>query len=187
AGATMFSAPAVDAADGLGFGTFGNPYTEPASVVACNAASPNGFFSESCEQPGAFWKSIGAFRLDTGAPGWAERVFGDPPTNAACGPAPVPWCAPASDGEKWDVGGSSPNVFQLGTRTVVGFGGKSGVYYLFDAKTGALIWNTLAGPGGDQGGVEGGTAHDGQPNHRSPADPHHHHHPLTPHQEPSSP
>ena len=33
AGATMFSAPAVDVADGLVFGTFGNPYTEPASVA----------------------------------------------------------------------------------------------------------------------------------------------------------
>src|SRR5262245_3194167 len=132
AGATMFSAPAVDAADGLVFGTFGQPYTEPASVVACNAAAPNGFFSEACEQPGAFWKSIVAFRLDTGAPVWSYRVFGDAPRNSACGPSPVPWCAPASDGEKWDIGGSSPNVFTLGSRTVVGFGGKSGVYYLFD-------------------------------------------------------
>ena len=75
----MFSAPAVDEADGLVFGTFGNPYAEPASVNACNAAAPNGFFSESCEQPGAYWKSIVAFGLDTGAPVWSYRVFGHAP------------------------------------------------------------------------------------------------------------
>jgi polyvinyl alcohol dehydrogenase (cytochrome) len=46
-------------------------------------------------------------------------------------------------------------------RDVVGIGGKSGVYTLLDAKTGAFIWSTLVGPGGDQGGVEWGTAFDG--------------------------
>jgi polyvinyl alcohol dehydrogenase (cytochrome) len=179
AGATMFSAPAVDVVDGLVFGTFGNLYTEPASVTACNAAAPNGFFSESCEQPGAYWKSIVAFNVNTGVPIWSYRVFGDAPWQSACGlqPPQVTWCAPESDGEKWDVGGSSPNVFQLGTgshaREVVGFGGKSGVYYLFDAKTGALIWNTLVGPGGDQGGFEWGTAYDGQRIYGSLTNQHH--------------
>jgi|SRR5581483_7908143 len=162
AGATMFSAPSVDVADGLVFGTFGQPYTSPASVAACNAAAPGGF-SESCEQAGAFWKSIVAFDVGTGAPVWSYRVFGPAPWQRVCGaqPAQVTWCAPEADTEKWDIGGSSPNVFELGGRAVVGFGGKSGVYYLFDAKTGALIWNTLVGPGGDQGGFEWGTAYDG--------------------------
>ena len=118
AGATMFSAPAVDVADGLVFGTFGNPYTEPASVAACNAAAPNGFFSESCEQPGAFWKSIVAFDLDTGTPVWSYRVVGDAPWQHVCGAQPpqVTWCAPEANAETWDVGGASPNVFRLGSR-----------------------------------------------------------------------
>jgi polyvinyl alcohol dehydrogenase (cytochrome) len=46
-------------------------------------------------------------------------------------------------------------------RDVVGVGEKSGVYLLLDAKTGAFVWNTLVGPGGDQGGFEWGTAYDG--------------------------
>jgi polyvinyl alcohol dehydrogenase (cytochrome) len=46
-------------------------------------------------------------------------------------------------------------------RDVVGAGEKSGVYTLLDAVTGQFIWNTLVGPGGDQGGVEWGTAFDG--------------------------
>lgn len=192
AGATMFAAPAVDVADGLVYGLFGQLYTAPAAVAACNATAPNGFFSEACEQKGAFWDSIVAFRLSDGAPVWSYRVVGDMPWQNVCGalPATITWCPPVTDtplspaaapgrgfGDTWDVGGSSPNVFQLGTgaaaREVVGFGGKSGVYYLFDARTGQLIWNTLVGPGGDQGGFEWGTAYDGQRIYGSLTDQHH--------------
>src|SRR5215831_5225225 len=38
AGSTMFSPPAVNISAGLVYGTFGQPYTEPASVTACHAA-----------------------------------------------------------------------------------------------------------------------------------------------------
>jgi polyvinyl alcohol dehydrogenase (cytochrome) len=78
----------------------------------------------------------------------------------------VTWCAAESDAEKWDLGGSGVNVMRLWmhrrVRDVVGIGGKSGVYTVLDAKTGAFIWNTLVGPGGDQGGMEWGTAFDGE-------------------------
>jgi len=56
---------------------------------------------------------------------------------------------------------------------VVGVGGKSGVYTLLDAKTGAFIWNTLIGPGGDQGGMEWGTAFDGDRIYASITNHHH--------------
>ena len=119
----------------------------------------NGGFTESCEQPGAFLKSIVAFDLKTGAPRWSYRVFGHAPWQRACGSQPptVTWCAPESDGEKWDLGGSGPNVFRLGrqTRDVVGIGEKSGVYYLLDAKTGAFIWNTSSAPAATRAGSSG--------------------------------
>ena len=165
AGATMFSPPAVDRSLGLVYGTFGQPYTEPASVTACHTA--NGGFTESCEQPGSYLKSVVAFDLKTGAPRWSYRVQGHGPWVQACGsqPATVTWCAAESDGEKWDLGGSGVNVIRLRmhkqTRDFVGIGGKSGVYTLLDAKTGAFIWDSLVGPGGDQGGMEWGTAFDG--------------------------
>jgi polyvinyl alcohol dehydrogenase (cytochrome) len=183
AGATMFSPPAVDVRAGLVYGTFGQPYTEPASVTACHAA--HGGFDESCEQPGSFLKSIVAFDAKTGDPRWSYRVQGHEPWLRACGnqPSAVTWCAPEFDGEKWDLGGSGVNVMRLKmdgrdedgdahggdersrsgddhSRDVVGIGGKSGVYTLLDAKTGRFIWNTLIGPGGDQGGMEWGTAVD---------------------------
>src|SRR5262245_47982614 len=143
AGSTMFSPPAVDVAAGLVYGTFGQPYTEPASVTACHAA--HGGFSESCEQPGSYLKSVVAFDLKTGAPQWSYRVQGHGPWVQACGhqPAAVTWCASESDGEKWDIGGSGVNVMRLhrregrhgddhdgddhNGRDVVGLGGKSGV------------------------------------------------------------
>src|SRR5438105_14264230 len=58
-------------------------------------------------------------------------------------------------------------------RDVVGLGGKSGVYTLLDAKTGEFIWNTLIGPGGDQGGMEWGTAFDGNRIYASITNHHH--------------
>ncbi len=165
AGATMFSPPAVDLRSELVYGTFGQPYTEPASVTACHAA--HGGFTESCELPGSYLKSIVAFDLRTGEPRWSYRVQGHEPWLQACGaqPLPVTWCAPESDGEKWDIGGSGVNVMRLRMnrrwRRVVGAGEKSGVYTLLDARTGEFIWDTLVGPGGDQGGMEWGTAFDG--------------------------
>src|SRR5262249_52444757 len=125
AGATMFSPPAVDERAGLVYGTFGQPYTEPASVTACHAAAPNGF-AESCEQPGSFLKSIVAFDLKTGAARWSYRVQGHDPWMRACGSLPpaVTWCAPESDGEKWDLGGSGANVMRLRPRHHASGGGE---------------------------------------------------------------
>jgi polyvinyl alcohol dehydrogenase (cytochrome) len=191
-GATMFAPPAVNVAAGLVYGTFGQPYSVPASVAECHAA--NGGFAEKCEQKGSYLRSIVAFDLKTGTPRWSYRVMGHVPWRRACGnqPASVTWCAAETDGEKWDLGGSGPNVMRLRMRghhdheqwrgndqsgergddsdrtrrdewrDVVGIGGKSGVYTLLDARTGTFIWSTLIGPGGDQGGMNWGTASDGE-------------------------
>jgi polyvinyl alcohol dehydrogenase (cytochrome) len=170
AGATMFSPPAVDVAEGLVYGTFGQTYTVPASVAACHALqdAAAGGFDETCEAPGAFWKSIVAFDLRTGQPQWSYRLNR---SHGLCAsqPAEVTWCAPdtgAVANETWDLGGSGANVMSLWMRGrlrhVVGIGAKSGAYTLLDAKSGRPIWSTLVGPGGDQGGVEWGTAFDGR-------------------------
>src|SRR5207253_11195034 len=64
-------------------------------------------------------------------------------------------------------------------RDGVGLGGKSGVYTLLDANTGEFIWDTLVGPGGDQGGMEWGTAFDGTRIYASITNHHHIQYKLT--------
>src|SRR6185503_11299742 len=146
--------PAVDVRAGLVYGTFGQPYTEPAAVAACHAA--HGGFDESCEQPGSYLKSVVAFDMRTGEPRWSYRVQGHQPWLRACGglSVDVTWCPSEFDGEKWDLGGSGVNVMRVRMRNdrrrdsdgdgerdersgehegrrmhdVVGIGGKSGVY-----------------------------------------------------------
>jgi polyvinyl alcohol dehydrogenase (cytochrome) len=182
-GAVMFEPPAVDVRDHLVFATFKVAQGEPPAVKACNAAAPGGF-SEACEQPGSYLSSIVAFDMKTGTPKWSYRVVGENPWKKACGsqPSTVTWCAAESDnplngGDKWDLGGSGPNVFEIGhghdQRTVVGVGEKSGVYVVLDAKTGEFVWNTLVGPGGDMGGIEWGTAYDGDRIYVSITNQHH--------------
>ncbi len=191
AGATMFAPPAVDLSagpHGLVYGTFGQAYREPDSVAACNASQPNHFFSESCEQAGSYFDSIVALDFKTGAVVWSYRVIGDAAWHHACDglPAAVTWCLPETDtplapvgtpgrnlGDVWDLGGSGPNVFQIDRRDVVGVGEKSGLYIVLDANTGEFVWNTLVGPGGDQGGFEWGTAYDGKRIYVSLTNQHH--------------
>jgi polyvinyl alcohol dehydrogenase (cytochrome) len=187
----MFAPPAVDRRAGLVYGTFGQPYTVPASVAACHAA--HGGFAESCEQPGSYLKSMVAFDMRTGEPRWSYRVQGHEPWMHACGglPSTVTWCPGEFDGEKWDLGGSGANVMHVPFdrrwrsvtgpwrddearwRDVVGIGGKSGVYTLLDAATGEFIWSSLIGPGGDQGGMNWGTAFDGKRIYASITNHHH--------------
>ena len=61
---------------GLVYGTFGQAYHVPASVTDCHTkqGAAHGGFDESCELPGAFWKSIVAFDLQSGQPRWSYRM-----------------------------------------------------------------------------------------------------------------
>jgi polyvinyl alcohol dehydrogenase (cytochrome) len=79
-------------------------------------------------------------------------------------PSNGPQC-PANYGPDYDFG-SAPNEitylsgFQL--KTIIGAGQKSGIYYALDPDTGALLWQNQVGPGSSLGGMEWGSATDGQ-------------------------
>ena len=45
---------------------------------------------------------------------------------------------------------------------LVGFGQKSGIYWALNPATGDILWSSVVGPGGTLGGIEWGTATDGQ-------------------------
>jgi polyvinyl alcohol dehydrogenase (cytochrome) len=56
------------------------------------------------------------------------------------------------------LSGSGPNLLTA----LVGFGQKSGFYWGLDPATGEVSWGTPVGPGGTLGGIEWGTASDGE-------------------------
>ncbi|MGA8877506.1 MAG: PQQ-binding-like beta-propeller repeat protein [Candidatus Korobacteraceae bacterium] len=62
--------------------------------------------------------------------------------------------------------GSAPNEITFwngsGFQTIIGAGQKSGIYYALNPDTGAVEWQTQVGPGSSLGGMEWGSATDGQ-------------------------
>ena len=165
AGGAFVNPPAIDLNLGLVYGAAGQLYTQPDSVTACLAAAKNNW-SESCFPGNAYFNSVVAFDLETGAPRWSFRGAGEDARQLACGnlPASVTWCPPANLFSVWDFAGSGPNVIRTRsshTSDVVGIGQKSGVYWALNARTGKLLWSTLVGPGSDPGGIQWGTAYDG--------------------------
>ena len=167
AGGAFVNPPAIDRGHGLVYGGAGQLYTQPDAVTACLAATPGGW-SEACFPSGAYFNAVVAFDLRTGQPRWAFRGAGADAWQQACGPLPssVTRCPPATLFSVWDFAGAGANVFrthlQGRERTVVGIGQKSGVYWTLEADTGQLLWSTLVGPGADPGGIQWGTAYDGQ-------------------------
>jgi polyvinyl alcohol dehydrogenase (cytochrome) len=166
AGGAFVNPPVIDVEHRLVYGGAGQTYTQPASVEACLDSAPGGW-SEACFPPDAYFNSLVAFDLLTGAPRWGFRMAGPEAREVACGDLPghVTWCPPADNFSIWDLAGSGANVFTARIdgrpRRVVGIGQKSGIYWALDAATGEYLWSTLVGPGSDPGGIQWGTAYDG--------------------------
>jgi outer membrane protein assembly factor BamB len=54
--------------------------------------------------------------------------------------------------------GATANVIDVGAARLIGVGGKNGIYYLVDRRTGRQVWATQVVPGGNSGGFYGGAA-----------------------------
>lgn len=165
AGGAFVNPPAIDIENGLVIGAAGQLYTQPAAVAACLSADPDGW-DEACFPSNAYFNSVIAFDVRTGAPQWSFRGAGPDARRLGCGDDPPAWCPAWQDNfSVWDFAGSGANVFNARVngrnRRVVGIGEKSGVYWLFDARRGDLLWATLVGHGDDPGGIQWGTAVDG--------------------------
>jgi polyvinyl alcohol dehydrogenase (cytochrome) len=165
-GGAVWDTPAIDLGKGLLFVGTGNNYTTPDAAVACKqAADANGTSDAGCVAADDFFDSVLALNLSTGQIVWGNRVEGWDAWTVACFflPPGVTWC-PSPLSPDYDFGGSGPNLLKgkgpKGT-TLVGVGQKSGLYWAFDEKTGAVAWKTLLGPGAALGGIEWGTAFDG--------------------------
>ncbi|WP_040145159.1 PQQ-binding-like beta-propeller repeat protein, partial [Xanthomonas citri] len=175
-GASVWGQVAIDPINRrLYFGT-GNNYNIPQGVGNCisNARSYRG--SEltvqdelDCMAPDNYVDSVISLNLDTGKLVWANRAQGYDAWNLSCVVAPTNGLCPNTQatnltGPDYDFGGAGVQLFAVPRngrlQQLVGAGQKSGIYWAFDAKTGAKVWSTQVGPGGTTGGVEWGTAFD---------------------------
>jgi polyvinyl alcohol dehydrogenase (cytochrome) len=169
-GSVWGSTGAVDQKNNLLFMTTGNNYAVPLSVYTCGGP-PAG-----CISPDDHFDSIIALDLDTGAIRWGQKGLPYDVWNVACGLLSIPGF-PIAPGNPFTPGvyGNCPNAnpatagpdadFAQGPMLLgddlVGGGQKSGMFWAFNRATGALAWSTQAAPGGITGGLQWGSATDG--------------------------
>lgn len=159
------STAAVDVQRNLAYVATGNNYAVPAEAQACLNA---GGLPASCLSAANHADAVVALDLTSGAIKWAARGLPQDVWNLGCGL--IAFSIPPNDncppvhGPDWDFAqgpmllpGSGPRGSNL-----VGAGQKSGVFWAFRADTGALAWSTQAGPSGQSGGLQWGSASDSQ-------------------------
>ncbi len=171
-GGVWGSNPIVDGALKTVFVGTGNNYSNPTdpAYVACISG---GGTAATCLSPDDHVDSILALDLATGTVKWAKKLVnwtapytpGSDTWNVSCFIAPFSACPSATPGPDFDFG-SAPNeiTYQTanGPKTIIGAGQKSGSYYALDPVTGNVLWQTQVGPGSSLGGIEWGSATDGQ-------------------------
>ena len=139
-GASIWSAPALDPENNaLYFGT-GNNHSNPPTRMS---------------------DAIVAIRMDTGRLLWARQITANDAYNVACVRPDRSNC-PEPGGPDFDFG-SSPILVRLRNRKPVLLAGqKSGVMTALDPSDGGkLLWQTRVGKGGLLGGIQWGSASDG--------------------------
>jgi polyvinyl alcohol dehydrogenase (cytochrome) len=162
-GSVWSGTPVVDTKRSRIYVTTGNNYEVPASVQQCEqAAAGNPQQVHACQDPSDFEDSILALDLTTGAIEWGRKCSVDDAFLVGCTTGGV---CPDPEGPDFDFG-DGPHLFTAnvnGTPTdFVGAGQKSGVFWALNPSTGAVVWERSVGPGGVYGGIQWGSASDGQ-------------------------
>jgi len=154
------STPVVDAARGAVYIATGNNYTVPPAHEQCVATGGG----VACNNPDNHFDSIVALNLADGTVKWSTGVNEFDAWTFSC-ITPLRVNCPVSSGPDADFG-SGPNLFtvtvQGQTRQLLGVGAKNAIYRALDPDTGHIVWATLTGPRGTLGGIQWGTAADGQ-------------------------
>jgi polyvinyl alcohol dehydrogenase (cytochrome) len=158
-GGAIWQPPAIDPKRGMLFAGTGNNYTAPVAVEACQNATPRA----NCAAADDFFDTALALDLKSGQIKWSKKLQGIDTFTGTCGfgsarPTPGNPNCPVPDSQDFDFGGAGPNL----VANLVGFGQKSGIYWALDPDNGNVVWSTLVGPGSSLGGIEWGTATDGQ-------------------------
>lgn len=102
-----------------------------------------------------------ALSLDTGKIVWTRQLLKGDMGNASCLSTEKANC-PEPHGPDYDLG-TSPNLITLASgKRLLTIGQKSGIVWALDPDDGGrVVWNTRVGVGGVLGGVQWGTATDG--------------------------
>jgi polyvinyl alcohol dehydrogenase (cytochrome) len=158
------SGPVVDETRHTVFVTTGNNYSNPttSTYLACVAA---GGSPAACQSPQDYADAVVALDTATGAVKWGKRLMqwagsgGSDDFNLSCRETPDTNC-PMPIGPDLDFGAGANEITyktSSGSKTIIGAGQKSGIYYALDPDTGAELWRTQVGPG-----IVWGTASDGK-------------------------
>lgn len=159
-GAVWGSTAVIDQKRGSLYVGTGNNYSLPQSVYDCVS---NNNTLQSCIATDDYFDSVMSLDLMTGAVNWVMKAMPSDAWNVDCffGGSNCP----ASAGPDYDFG-QGPTLYTAqmsggGSRQLLGEGEKSGDYWALDPSTGAVVWKTNVGPGGTLGGLEWGSATDG--------------------------
>ncbi|MGF6541236.1 PQQ-binding-like beta-propeller repeat protein [Paraburkholderia youngii] len=166
-GSVWGSTGAVDVDRNTVFMGSGNNWAVPQVVLDC---MNSGGTPTSCIDPNDHFDSILALDMTTGAVKWSARGLPYDTWNVGCGlnvpgvfTLPPNANCPNPQGPDWDFA-QGPMLFggNGNAGRLVGAGQKSGMFWAFDEETGALRWSTQVAPGGLTGGLQWGSANDGQ-------------------------
>ena len=169
-GAVWGSTLVPDLRRGVVYVTTGNNYSTPTAPEFTTCVDGRTLTDElvtDCLAPDDYVDSVLALDMRTGAVRWSHRLWTQDDWNVAClvGFQPGQGNCPNPVGPDFDFA-SGANLFIIktprGLRQVLGAGQKSGVYTLLDPDNGSMIWATQVGPGSPLGGMEWGSATDGQ-------------------------
>jgi polyvinyl alcohol dehydrogenase (cytochrome) len=164
--------PVVDDIRGTVFVGTGNNYAAPTDPAYVSCVGKGGT-PASCISPNDHTDSILALDMFSGNIKWSTRLMNWNQTGITNGTDfwdvnclyGLPYGCPTPTGPDYDFG-SAPNEITYfgrhGLTTILGAGQKSGIYYALDPDTGQVIWHTQVGPGSALGGMEWGSASDGE-------------------------
>ena len=156
------SSPAIDVNRNSVYITTGNNYGAPPAVSNCVAAAgtdPTAIFNcEATLGVGNDVDAIMSLDLSTGAIKWVHKLQGFDAWTTAC--IGLPTACPSPNGPDYDFG-QGAMLIPTKAGDIVAAGEKAGIMWGLNADTGAIVWKTLVGPGSSLGGMEWGSATDG--------------------------